>query len=139
MSSLILSTYAEGPTAPGAPAYAIAAGTSFSAPLVTGTVSLMLARNSSLTSGRVLSILAGHDAPVPVRHDLRRRHGLRRRPARRGAGGRGDASRDRDHPAERRPGHRVLPADIDHYFITGGPNEVAFIDTFLRDTFQRTG
>ena len=47
-TSLIVSTYAYGSTTPGDPAYAIAAGTSFSAPLVSGTVSLMLARNPTL-------------------------------------------------------------------------------------------
>ena len=65
-TSLIVSTYAYGSTTPGDPAYAIAAGTSFSAPLVSGTVSLMLARNPTLTAGRVLSILQGTTREFPL-------------------------------------------------------------------------
>ena len=139
VSSLILSTYAEGTTSPGAPTYAIAAGTSFAAPLVTGTVSLMLARNNSLTSGRVLSILQGTTRPFPFGTTC-------------GAGtvcGAGllDAGLA---VSTTLPSTAIIPpnsvpiieyyrADIDHYFITADVNEVAYIDTFLRETFQRTG
>jgi subtilisin family serine protease len=139
VSSLILSTYVEGVTAPGAPTYAIAAGTSFAAPLVTGTVSLMLARNSLLTSGRVLSILQGTSRAFPYGTTC-------------GAGtvcGAGllDAGAAL---AATLPATAVIPPnavpiieyyrpDIDHYFITADVNEVAYIDTFLRGVFQRTG
>jgi serine protease len=61
----ILSTHDSGRTTPAGPSYALAIGTSFSAPLVSGTVSLMLARNPNLTAGRVLSILQGTAAEFP--------------------------------------------------------------------------
>jgi len=63
---LILSTFNAGTEGPGAPAYAYAAGTSFSAPMVSGTVSLMLSRNPGLTSGQVLSILQGTSREFPL-------------------------------------------------------------------------
>ena len=42
----------------------------------------------------------------------------------------------------RRSAYRVVEfyrADLDHYFITADPAEIAYIDTFLSGTFQRTG
>jgi serine protease len=138
-TTLIVSTFAEGLTAPGAPTYAIAAGTSFSAPLVSGAVSLMLARNGTLTSGRVLSILQGTSREFPTATSCRAGTVC-------GAGlldaGLAIASTI--------PSTQIIPPnavpiieyyrpDIDHYFITADVNEVAFIDTFLRDTYQRTG
>jgi serine protease len=62
----LLSTHAEGATIPGEFNYDYGIGTSFSAPLVSGTVSLMLARNPNLTVGQVLSILQGSAASFPV-------------------------------------------------------------------------
>jgi len=62
----VLSTHAEGATIPGGFNYDYGIGTSFSAPLVSGTVSLMLARNPNLTVGQVLSILQGSSAPFPI-------------------------------------------------------------------------
>ena len=138
-TTLILSTYAEGTTAPGAPTYAIAAGTSFSAPMVTGAVALMLARNNTLTAGRVLSILQGTSREFPMGTSCR-------------AGtvcGTGllDAGLA---VASTVPATQVIPpnavpviefyrADLDHYLITADPTEIAFIETFQRDIYQRTG
>jgi serine protease len=55
----ILSTHYTGDTVPGEPTYERGIGTSFAAPLVSGTLSLMLARNPHLTPGQALSILQG--------------------------------------------------------------------------------
>src|SRR5205823_1295514 len=54
----ILSTSNDGQGAPGNPDYEPAVGTSFSAPFVSGTLSLMLARNPNLTPGRMLDIVS---------------------------------------------------------------------------------
>lgn len=61
----MVSTHNAGTTVPGEPNYALAIGTSFAAPMVSGTVSLMLARNANLTAGQVLSILQGTSADFP--------------------------------------------------------------------------
>ncbi len=66
IDGLILSTFNDGAREPGNPGYAFAAGTSFSAPLVSGTVSLMLARNPNLTAGQVLSLLQGTARDFPI-------------------------------------------------------------------------
>jgi hypothetical protein len=47
------------------PNYVFARGTSFAAPLVSGTAALMLARDPLLTSGRVLDIITGTTRPFP--------------------------------------------------------------------------
>jgi serine protease len=138
-TTLMLSTYAEGTTSPGAPTYAIAAGTSFSAPLVTGAVSLMLARNNTLTPGRVLSILQGTSREFPTGTSCRA-----------GAvcgAGLLDAGLA---VASTIPATQVIPvnavpviefyrADLDHYFISADPEEIAFIEVNQRHIWQRTG
>ena len=58
-TDLILSTGNDGTGAPNNPDYEFAAGTSFAAPHVAGTASLMIARNANLTPGRVQDILTG--------------------------------------------------------------------------------
>jgi serine protease len=55
----ILSTHAAGDTVPGDFSYDLGVGTSFAAPLVSGTLSLMLGRNPNLTVGQALSLLQG--------------------------------------------------------------------------------
>lgn len=52
-----------GETTPGAPAYARLYGTSFSAPLVSGTLALMLSANSSLTRDQLVAGLAASARP----------------------------------------------------------------------------
>ena len=138
-ASLILSTHAQGTTTPGAPDYAIAAGTSFSAPLVSGTVSLMLARNPLLTPGRVLSILQGTSREFPLGTQCRAGAVC-------GAGllDAGVAVASTPPATEAVPPNAVpvieyYRADSDHYFITADPNEVAFIDVHLRGVWERTG
>lgn len=138
-SSLIVSTYALGSTTPGDPAYAIAAGTSFSAPLVSGAASLMLARNPTLTSGRVLTILQGTTREFP--------QGSQCRAGSLCGAGLLDAGAA---VASTPPANAVVPpyavpvieyyrADLDHYFISADPNEIAFVDIYLRGVYERTG
>ncbi|MEO5701018.1 MAG: S8 family peptidase [Casimicrobiaceae bacterium] len=55
----------DGTTVPGTAIYDEGIGTSFSAPLVAGTVSMMLGRNPTLTAGRVLAILQGTTRSFP--------------------------------------------------------------------------
>jgi serine protease len=62
----ILSLWNGGATIPAEDAYAYAMGTSMATPYVSGTVSLMLARNPTLTPGRVLSILQGSAREFPA-------------------------------------------------------------------------
>ena len=138
VSSLVLSTYALGETTPGDPAYAIAAGTSFSTPMVSGTVSLMIARNPLLTPGRVLSILTGTTRDFPV--------GTQCSAGSVCGSGLLDAGVA---VASTPPATTVLPpnsvpvleyyeAASDHYFITADPNEIAYLNLYLPQ-WQRTG
>ena len=138
-TSLILSTYALGSTTPGDPAYAIAAGTSFSAPLVSGTVSLMLARNPTLTAGRVQSILEGTSREFPL--------GTACRAGNICGAGLLDAGTA---VASTPPSSAVVPPNavvvleyysplLDHYFITADLNEISYLDVSHPAGYQRTG
>ena len=66
----ILTTSNSGTTSPAAPIYTdsfnISAGTSFSAPLVTGTVGLMLSANPKLSPAQVRSLLQSTARPFPT-------------------------------------------------------------------------
>ena len=62
----VLSLSNDGQTVPGNEAYATEIGTSASAPHVSGVVSMMLARDPTLTAGRVLSILQGTARDFPL-------------------------------------------------------------------------
>jgi serine protease len=62
----VLSTHYTGSTTPGEPTYELAIGTSFAAPLVSGTLSQMLARNPNLTPGQALSIVQGTSRDFPA-------------------------------------------------------------------------
>jgi serine protease len=69
----ILTTSNDGTTVPGAPAYTdsfrISVGTSFSAPLVAGTVALMLDARPALSAGEVRAFLQGTTRPFPAAAD----------------------------------------------------------------------
>lgn len=138
VSSLILSTHAIGDTVPGDFDYAIAAGTSFSTPLVSGAASLMIARNPLLTPGRVLSILTGTTRDFPIGTQC-------------SAGGVcGSGILDAGAAvASTTPATGALPpnaipvleyydAGSDHYFITADPNEIAHLNLYMPQ-WQRTG
>ncbi len=135
----VVSIANDGTKTPGNSTYSDGVGTSFSAPYVSGTASLMLARNPLLTPGRVLSILQGTARDFPVGSTCRAGNVC-------GAGmlDAGVAL------ASTVPGNLTPPPgavtiveyynpELDHYFITGQAAEIEYLDLHLRDVFQRTG
>ena len=136
---LIISTSNDGTTVPQNPDYAAVAGTSFAAPLVSGTVALMLARNPMLTPGRVLDIVTGTARDFPTGSSCSQANLC--------GSGLLDAGAA---IASTIPGGSAPPpgavevveyynAYLDHYFITAVPAEIAYMDTVLSGSFQRTG
>lgn len=139
VSDWILSTSNDGQRSPGNPTYKLEIGTSFAAPHVAGTASLMFARNANLTSGQVLSIVTGTARRFPM-------GSLCAQGTFCGAGllDAGLALQSTT------PGPNTAPpgtaavieyyrADRDHYFMTADPREIAYVDMVLFPTFQRTG
>ena len=125
----IISLSNDGQTVPANDAYANEIGTSASAPHVAGVVSMMLARDPTLTAGRVLSILQGTAHDFPLGSVCRNGNVC-------GAGilDAGLAM------ASTIPGGLAPPAgsaqvveyyrkDLDHYYYTADPAEIYFIDT----------
>ena len=135
----ILSTGNDGTGAPGNPDYEFAVGTSFAAPHVAGTASLMIARNANLTPGRIQDIITGATRDFAVGTAC----------SRSGLCGSGllDASLALQSTF---PGNAVAPpgtvpviefyrSDRDHYMMSANPTEIAYIETVLSSTFQTTG
>jgi subtilisin family serine protease len=135
----ITSTSNTGLTAPVAPAYALGIGTSFAAPYVAGTATLMFARNPNLTPGQVLSIVTGTVRNFPPGTQC----------ATAGICGAGllDAglalqstiSGSDSAPPGTSPVVEYYRADKDHYFMTADPAEIAYFDATLSAVYQRTG
>jgi serine protease len=135
----IVSTSNDGATEPGSPTYHYGIGTSFAAPQVAGTASLMLARNPTLTPGRILGILQGTSREFPSA-TVCRTSGLC------GTGmldaGQALAATP---PANANPPAGAVAVieyynpTLDHYFITASPVEIANLDTAPAGSFQRTG
>jgi serine protease len=138
ISDLILSTGNDGTGGPNNPDYEFAAGTSFAAPHVAGTASLMIARNANLTPGRIQDILTGATRLFAGGTSC----GLS------GQCGAGllDATLtlQSTFPASAVAPPGTVPvieyyhAASDHYFITANPNEIAFYDA-LSAAVPRTG
>jgi len=136
---LIISTSNDGTTVPQNPDYVAAAGTSFAAPLVSGTAALMLARNPMLTAGRILEIVTGTARDFPSGSICSQANLC------------GSGLLDTGAAiASTLPGGSTPPpgafkvveyynAYLDHYFITAVPAEIAYVDTVLSGSFQRTG
>lgn len=135
----ILSTHASGDTVPGDFSYDLAIGTSFSAPLVSGTLSLMLARNPNLTVGQALSLLQGSasDFVLPSSCAFGGFCGS-------GALNAGAAI------ASTIPAITSVPfgavavveyydATLDHYLMTSDAAEIQNLDAFQAARWQRTG
>jgi len=135
----ILSLSNDGATVAVTNAFATEIGTSAAAPHVSGVVSMMLARDPTLTAGRVLSILQGTArsfAPASI--------------CRTGnlcGAGILDAGLAM---ASTIPGGAVPPpgaavvveyyrADLDHYYYTADPSEIYFIDNNPLAKNKRTG
>ena len=139
MADWILSTGNDGTAGPGNPDYEFAVGTSFAAPYVSATASLIIARNANLTPGRIREIIV----------DTTRLFAQGTACGNRGACGSGllDASLALQStipatslaPAGTVPVIEYYRADKDHYFMATDPGEIAFVDAVLKNTFQRTG
>jgi serine protease len=135
----ILSTANDGASDVGNPDYAFAVGTSFAAPYVAATASLMIARNPNLTPGRILDIIAGTARAFPA--------GTACGVSAQCGSGLLDASLALQSTI---PGASAAPpgtvavieyyrSDKDHYFMSADAAEIAFVDAALQATFQRTG
>ena len=139
LADWILSTGNDGVAGPATPDYEFAVGTSFSAPYVSATASLMIARNPNLTPGRIQDIITGTargfasgsacgvsgqcgagllDASLALQSTL---------PGASAA------------PPGTVPVIEYYRADKDHYFMSADAAEIAFVDAALGNTFQRTG
>jgi subtilisin family serine protease len=139
LADWILSTGNDGTSGPGNPDYEFAVGTSFSAPYVSATASLMIARNANLTPGRVHDIITG----------TTRLFGLGTACGIGGACGSGllDTSVALQStfpgasaaPAGTVPVIEYYRSDRDHYMMSADASEIAFIDLVLANVFQRTG
>jgi subtilisin family serine protease len=139
LADWILSTGNDGANAPGNPDYELAVGTSFAAPYVSGTASLMIARNANLTPGRILDIIAGTTRLFAPGTGC----GI--------SGVCGSGLLDTSLALQSTfPGATAAPAgtvpvieyyrsDRDHYMMSANSFEVTFIDLVLKNVFQRTG
>jgi serine protease len=138
VADLILSTGNDGTGAPNNPDYEFAAGTSFAAPHVAGTASLMISRNANLTPGRIQDIVTGASRSFAGGTAC----GLS------GQCGTGlldsTLSLQSTFPAAAVAPPGTVPVieyyhpASDHYFITANLNEIAFYDA-LSATVPRTG
>src|SRR5208283_4292717 len=136
LSDWILSTANDGTGAPNNPDYEFAAGTSFAAPHVAGTASLMIARNANLTPGHIQEIITGATRLFATGTSC----GL--------SGLCGSGLLDSTLALQSTfPGSEVAPpgtmpvieyydAGLDHYFITANATEIATYDAAL---VPRTG
>ena len=139
MADWILSTGNDGLSGPGNPDYEFAVGTSFAAPYVAATASLMIARNPNLTPGRIQDIITGTTRNFPT--------GTACGVSSQCGSGLLDASLAIQSTI---PGTSAAPpgtvpvieyyrSDKDHYFMSADAAEIAFVDSALQATFQRTG
>lgn len=132
----IVSTSNTGTTVPAEPTYDFAMGTSFAAPLVSGTVSLMLARNPNLTAGRVLDILQGTTTEFPAGSTCSQGF------CGAGALDTGTAITSTIPASLNLPAGAIAIVEfydpvLDHYFVTGDAAEIAVLDA--GGYWQRTG
>lgn len=127
-SDSIISLFDDGTTSPVNASYGEGIGTSFSAPLVAGTVSLMLARNATLTAGHVLSILQGtareFTGTSPCR--LGNLCGIGMLDA--GLALASTVPGTQAAPPGAVPVVEYYNAELDHYFLTAAPAEIAALD-----------
>jgi hypothetical protein len=105
--------------------------------MVSGTVSLMLSRNANLTAGRILGILQGTTRVFPSGSPCNAGNLC-------GAGLLDAGAALASTPSDIPPLNAVAVieyyrADLDHYFITASPSEIAYYDTVLSGIYQRTG
>jgi serine protease len=139
LADWILSTWNDGKTSPGNPAYARGIGTSFAAPHVAGTASLMFARNSNLTPGQVLSIVTGtaRNFPPGTQCALGGICGAGMLDA--GLALQSTVSSTDSAPAGTTAVIEYYRADLDHYVMSADVNEIYNFDTVLASIYRRTG
>jgi serine protease len=137
-TGLMLSLGNSGKTVPEEPNYVLAEGTSFSAPMVSGTAAMMLARDPLLTGGRILDVITGTARYFP--------NGSQCTTANLCGAGMLDAGAavgsiipGGSPPPGTTPVIEYYRSDLDHYFITADPAEIAYVDTSLAGIFKRTG
>lgn len=128
-----------GVTVPTDPSYVYAAGTSFAAPMVSGVAAMLIARDGLVTSGRVLDIITGSARPWPDSSQcvVPNLCGAGMLDAAAAVGSlmpNGGAT-----PAGAVRVIEFYRADLDHYFMTADPAEVAWVEANLGDIFKRTG
>ncbi len=121
----ILTLYNRGATVPGTDTVAALAGTSFSAPLVSGAVALMLSLAPQLTAAELRDLLKATVQPFPATSDCT--------PATCGAGILNAAAAVRAATGLAAPPSRVQVVEfhnaaLDHYFISWVPAEIALLD-----------
>ncbi len=134
----ILSTHYTGSNSPGEPTYERGIGTSFAAPLVSGTLSLMLARNPNLTPGQALSILQGtsRDFPAGSPCAIGAFCGTGMLDA--GLAVQTTIPASANPPAGTAAVVEFYDATLDHYFVTADPFEMATLDANTM-RWRRTG
>ena len=135
----VLST-GNDPKGPGNPIYEYAIGTSAAAPHVAAAASLVIARNSTLTPGRILDLLTRTARPFAagttcVIANLLCGPGILDI----GFALQSTLSGTQTAPPGTVAVIEYYRADLDHYFITADPAEAAFVDAVLGAIFQRTG
>jgi len=135
----ILSLSNDGQTEAGNDGYANAIGTSAAAPQVAGVVSMMLARDPTLTSGRVLSILQGTAREFRVGSVCRNGNVCGAGIVDAGLAMAGTIPGDLVPPAGASPVVEYYRSDLDHYYYTADPGEISFIDTNPTAFNKRTG
>jgi serine protease len=137
-SDLIVGLHYDGETTPTDPSYVFGAGTSFAAPMVSGAAALLLARDGLLTSGRVLDLVTGTARLFPAGSPCIVRGlcgaGMLDAGAAVGSAIPGGAT-----PAGAAKVVEYYRADLDHYFISADPAEIAALDANLSGVFKRTG
>ena len=137
-NDLIVSLHYDGDTVPTTPGYAFARGTSFAAPMVSGTAALLLARDGMLTSGRVLDLVTATARNFPKGSQCVVPYLCGSGMLDAGAAV-GSAIPGTGGPPGSVKVVEYYRADLDHYFITADPNEIAAVDTYLSGIFKRTG
>ena len=135
----MLSTHASGSTVPGEPRYDSAIGTSFSAPLVSGTLSLMLGRNPNLTVGQALTLLQGSASDFALNTACAFGGFCGVGLLNAGAAMASTLPAVLNLPPGAIPVVEYYDAALDHYLITADPIEMESLDTFGSARWQRTG
>ncbi len=138
-SGLIVSTSNDGLTVPQNPDYETAQGTSFAAPMVSGTAAMMIARNPMTTAGRVLDIVQGSSRDFPASSICAQSNLCGAGLLDAGAAITSTLPGGSTPPPGAYPVIEYYNPALDHYFITAQPADIYYMDTVLSGVFHRTG